>query len=124
MYVTIKCVGPLLSRALTFFHKLRPMAFKDFQDARKEISYHEFMQLPVAVNLEMADSWWDVNDRPISFLTYYNEQNWISKHFAEIWPGEFHCEYGLHIEKEKMRSSDLEYLEMHLYLWLYDNVCI
>ena len=95
------------------------MAFKDFQDAREEISYHEFMQLPVAINSEMTDDWWDSDDRPVSFFVYSDRQHWISRHF-----GESRYEYRLHIEKEEMQSDNLEYLEMHLYLWLCDENCI
>lgn len=100
------------------------MAFKDFQDAREEISYHEFMQLPVAINSEMTDDWWDSDDRPVSFFVYCDKQHWISRHFVDEYLGEFRYEYRLHIEKEEMQSDDLEYLEMHLYLWLYDEDCI
>lgn len=100
------------------------MAFKDFQDAREEISYHEFMQLPVAINSEMTDDWWDSDDRPVSFFVYSDRQHWISRHFVDEYLGESLYEYRLHIEKEEMQSDNLEYLEMHLYLWLYDENCI
>lgn len=82
------------------------------------------MQLPVAINSEMTDDWWDSDDRPVGFYTYCDNQYWISEHFVHEYLGEPRYEYRLHIEKEEMQSDDLEYLEIHLYLWLYNENCI